>query len=138
MPKQHTIHVPERRLAMADGEFVLFRADHRGIYALEQHTGQGLMGFLEALQSGGAPPMSRIYDLAWGLSATHRMRTGSAETFEEFMDRIPPLSTMMQGFAMPLIAVVMEAFRGEAEADSGNADAPAAAPPAEPEAAPGQ
>lgn len=120
MSKTPNLFVPERRLMMADGQTVLFRADHRAWLTLERHTGESLSRFLEAVS--GDVPMRRVYDLAWALSATHRAREQDSSDFEAFLERIPPLSGM-GSFLSPLMELLGEAFRGEAS--SGNAPAPA-------------
>jgi hypothetical protein len=113
--KKPSLIVPERRLPMCDGSMMLFRADHRAWYVLERHTGKPLSEFLAGL--GESVAMSTLYDLAWCLSATGRMREQRSEDYDQFLDLLPPVAGL-GAFLQPLMEMLTEAFGG---ADQGNA-----------------
>lgn len=122
MAKKHNLTVPERRLKMADGTMWLFRADHRAWYTLEQHTGQPMMSYMDGINE--QMPLTKLYDIAWSLSATGRMRERSATTFDEFLDLMPGIADM-QTWMTSLMEMLAEAFPSEPEAQvEGNVPEP--------------
>ena len=116
----HNLMVPERRIHMSDGTYLLFRADNRAWYTLEKQSGKPLMEFLSGLN--GDVPLSAIYDLAWAMSASGRMREQRTEDFDSFLDLLPPL-TDAQAFLQPMMDMLGEAFAG-GEASRGNVQRP--------------
>lgn len=112
--------VPERRIQMSDGSYLLFRADNRAWYTLEKKSGKTLMEFLSGLD--GDVPLSAIYDLAWAMSSSGRMREQRSEDFDGFLDLLPPL-TDAQAFLQPMMDLLAEAFSGN-EGARGNGPTP--------------
>lgn len=118
MAKKANLVVPERRLRMSDGSMMLYRADHRAWYTLERHTGQPLMQYMDGVSS--SMPLTKLYDIAWALSASGRMREQSSLTFDQYLDLLPSMGDM-QGFVSSLMEMLAEAFPS-GEATEGNVE----------------
>jgi hypothetical protein len=146
--RNSNLKTPERALEMGNGEIWRFRLDNNTIYELEQHTDRPVNEVLADLSPVPDPEwapdpsnpdksprmlpsprmnMSRIYDLAWAMSASHREDEGINMSFRQFL-RILPHPSLMQELIPFVIGLLAEGFRPGSEEDlMGNASAPSPA-----------